>query len=121
MAERAVDREPISEGEFRDLQGKYRGFARNRLPCEARSSSPSALRGPTRLASLNSETEKFLPTSRESRDAVGGQYVNLQRAASDSAERHWGRVVFYVSDVDRMHARALAAGLRPAFAPRDAS
>ncbi len=53
--------------------------------------------------------------------AVGGQYVNLQRAAPDSAERHWGRVVFYVSDVDRMYARALAAGLRPASAPRDAS
>jgi hypothetical protein len=28
----AVDREPVSESEFPDLQGKYREFARNRLP-----------------------------------------------------------------------------------------
>jgi len=33
----------------------------------------------------------------------------------------WGRVIFHVSDVDAFHARALAAGLHPQDAPRDAS
>ncbi len=32
MAVRAVNREPVSEGEFPDLQGKYRELPRNRLP-----------------------------------------------------------------------------------------
>ena len=32
MAVRAVDREPVSLAEFPDPQGKYREFARNRLP-----------------------------------------------------------------------------------------
>jgi uncharacterized glyoxalase superfamily protein PhnB len=32
----------------------------------------------------------------------------------------WGRVIFYVDDVDAQHARACAAGLSPLFAPRDA-
>ena len=53
--------------------------------------------------------------------AVGGQYVNLQRADAGGGGRRWGRVVFYVGDVDGMHTRAIAAGLRPMFAPRDAS
>ena len=52
---------------------------------------------------------------------VGGQYLNLQQVALDDGERRWGRVIFYVADVDAMHARATAAGLRPLFAPRDAS
>ena len=33
----------------------------------------------------------------------------------------WGRVIFYVSDVDALHRRALEAGLSPEDAPRDAS
>src|SRR5262245_46898807 len=32
----------------------------------------------------------------------------------------WGRVIFYVSDVDAFHARAVAAGLEPETAPADA-
>jgi catechol 2,3-dioxygenase-like lactoylglutathione lyase family enzyme len=53
--------------------------------------------------------------------AVGEQYLNLQHAEPDDEPRRWGRVIFYVGDVDGMHARATAAGLSPLFPPRDAS
>jgi catechol 2,3-dioxygenase-like lactoylglutathione lyase family enzyme len=51
--------------------------------------------------------------------AFGGAYLNL------IAETHgpigwWGRAIVYVSDVDGMYRKALAAGLAPAFEPRDA-
>ncbi len=39
------------------------------------------------------------------------------------AERRWswwGRVIFYHSDVDALHASVVAAGYRPDTAPRDA-
>ena len=32
----------------------------------------------------------------------------------------WGRIIFYVSDVDAYYARAIAAGLIPEAQPRDA-
>jgi catechol 2,3-dioxygenase-like lactoylglutathione lyase family enzyme len=32
----------------------------------------------------------------------------------------WGRVIIYVSDVDALYQKAVAAGLRPEFAPADA-
>jgi hypothetical protein len=32
----------------------------------------------------------------------------------------WGRVIFYVADVDAVHQHALAAGYRPTTTPRDA-
>jgi predicted enzyme related to lactoylglutathione lyase len=32
----------------------------------------------------------------------------------------WGRVIFYVADVDALYDRALAAGCQPTSAPRDA-
>lgn len=52
---------------------------------------------------------------------VGGGYLNLaldpeRRSSGDL----WGRVVFWVDDVDAMHRRALAAGLAPTKAPADA-
>jgi catechol 2,3-dioxygenase-like lactoylglutathione lyase family enzyme len=46
-------------------------------------------------------------------------YLNLA-SRPVSAPRGWGRVIFYVSDVDALHRRALAAGLEPATEPRDA-
>jgi catechol 2,3-dioxygenase-like lactoylglutathione lyase family enzyme len=51
--------------------------------------------------------------------AVGSGYLNLVSAPT-GAPQGWGRVVFYVSDVDELHARALTGGLTPATEPRDA-
>jgi catechol 2,3-dioxygenase-like lactoylglutathione lyase family enzyme len=51
--------------------------------------------------------------------AVGSGYLNLTTEADP--EGWWGRAIFYVSDVDAFHSRALAAGVEPAFAPRDAA
>ena len=74
MAVGAVWRELVSGDEIPDLQGKYREFARNRLWGEVGFTGPSPFRGPTQLISLNSVTGKFLPTSRESRDANSEGY-----------------------------------------------
>lgn len=49
---------------------------------------------------------------------VGGAYLNLARGTPPA--RLWGRVILYVSDVDAMHARALACGYQPAMPPADA-
>ena len=49
---------------------------------------------------------------------AGESYLNL--IAAEGAPGFWGRAIFYVEDVDEFHASALAAGLRPEFAPRDA-
>lgn len=51
---------------------------------------------------------------------AGAQYLNLQRRERAVPPRGWGRVIFYVTDVDAMHRRALARGIVPDFAPRDA-
>jgi len=50
---------------------------------------------------------------------VGRNHLNLEYEAGDPDTR-WGRAIFYVSDVDTVYERALAAGMRPQFAPRDA-
>jgi catechol 2,3-dioxygenase-like lactoylglutathione lyase family enzyme len=53
---------------------------------------------------------------------VGAGYLNLQLEEVGSARREqWGRVVFWVDDVDAMYQRALAAGLAPESSPMDAS
>jgi catechol 2,3-dioxygenase-like lactoylglutathione lyase family enzyme len=51
--------------------------------------------------------------------ALGSGYLNLVSRPS-GAPHGWGRVIFYVSDVDALHGRVLAAGLAPATEPRDA-
>jgi catechol 2,3-dioxygenase-like lactoylglutathione lyase family enzyme len=50
---------------------------------------------------------------------AGSGYVNI--ALGRPPERLWGRAILYVSDVDAMHRRALAAGYRPEMPPSDAS
>lgn len=50
---------------------------------------------------------------------VGTGFLNLQLGA-DRATGVWGRAIFWVDDVDAMHARAVAAGLRPETPPADA-
>jgi catechol 2,3-dioxygenase-like lactoylglutathione lyase family enzyme len=52
---------------------------------------------------------------------AGGGYLNVQ--ADDAwrpPDRVWGRVIFYVDDVDAMFDRVVAAGLSPETRPADA-
>lgn len=51
---------------------------------------------------------------------VGSGYLNLVATPNNQIGKNWGRVIFYVSNVDDMYARAIAAGLHPEFPPRDA-
>jgi catechol 2,3-dioxygenase-like lactoylglutathione lyase family enzyme len=53
---------------------------------------------------------------------VGGGYLNLQLFPDDNDGRPvWGRVVFWVRDVDVMYQRALDAGFAPTTAPTNAT
>jgi catechol 2,3-dioxygenase-like lactoylglutathione lyase family enzyme len=52
---------------------------------------------------------------------AGDGYLNL---ILQPPERHWswwGRTIFYVPDVDALHARLIAAGVPPETSPRDAA
>ncbi len=52
---------------------------------------------------------------------VGAGYLNLQLDTTGSRRSAiWGRVVFWVDDVDALYRRALEAGLSPTTAPADA-
>ena len=51
---------------------------------------------------------------------VGAGFLNLDLRPGFAGAGPWGRAIFYVSDVDAVHARALAAGLSPSMPPRDA-
>ncbi len=52
---------------------------------------------------------------------VGGSFLNIVAVSRDQAWTWWGRIIFHVSDVDAVYARAVSLGLSPQFAPRDAS
>jgi len=52
--------------------------------------------------------------------AAGSSSLNVIAAPQDATLSWWGRAIFYVDDVDAMHARALAAGFTPQAEPRDA-
>jgi catechol 2,3-dioxygenase-like lactoylglutathione lyase family enzyme len=51
---------------------------------------------------------------------AGSGFLNLDARPGFDGARGWGRAIFYVSDVDAVHERALASGLQPSMAPRDA-
>jgi catechol 2,3-dioxygenase-like lactoylglutathione lyase family enzyme len=51
---------------------------------------------------------------------AGPGYLNLIAQPAQRCWSWWGRIIFYVDDVDACHKRALAAGHRPSTAPRDA-
>jgi catechol 2,3-dioxygenase-like lactoylglutathione lyase family enzyme len=53
--------------------------------------------------------------------SAGNACLNLTTEGSEREWSWWGRLIFYVSDVDALHGRAIAAGLRPDAAPRDAT
>jgi catechol 2,3-dioxygenase-like lactoylglutathione lyase family enzyme len=59
-------------------------------------------------------------TARFTSFRAGTQYLNLIAAEAGKAWNWWGRVIFYDSDVDALHARFVAAGCRPSGEPRDA-
>jgi len=60
------------------------------------------------------------PDARFTSFEAGPSYLNLTAEAPEGHWSWWGRAIFHVDDVDATHSRALAAGLRPSFAPRDA-
>jgi catechol 2,3-dioxygenase-like lactoylglutathione lyase family enzyme len=51
---------------------------------------------------------------------AGTGYLNLIAQPAERRWSWWGRVIFYVADVDALYDRALAAGFEPATVPRDA-
>ena len=51
---------------------------------------------------------------------AGPNYLNLIVQPAERRWSWWGRLIFYVSDVDALHSRLVAAGCRPDTAPRDA-
>ncbi len=60
---------------------------------------------------------------------AGDSYLNLMLGAVEQPEQRGPsnpfneikfRAIFYVDDVDQFHAQAVAAGIEPLFAPRDA-
>ncbi len=51
---------------------------------------------------------------------VGDGYLNLGLRPDPGDVSGWGQTIFYVADVDAMHARVIEAGFVPEFEPRDA-
>lgn len=51
---------------------------------------------------------------------AGPSYLNLIDQPTERRWSWWGRVIFYVTDVDALYERALAVGYQPATVPRDA-
>lgn len=51
---------------------------------------------------------------------AGPGFLNLMQVPPEETFGPWGRAIFYVTDVDAVHERALQAGLTPEFAPSDA-
>ena len=52
---------------------------------------------------------------------VGSQHLNLAASPEPPARRGATRVIFYVDDVDALHAHVVGLGLRPEAPPRDAT
>jgi catechol 2,3-dioxygenase-like lactoylglutathione lyase family enzyme len=53
--------------------------------------------------------------------AAGSCYVNLIAQPAGQRWSWWGRVIFYVADVDALYRHVLALNLRPDMEPRDAA
>ncbi|MHB8576601.1 MAG: VOC family protein [Dehalococcoidia bacterium] len=51
---------------------------------------------------------------------AGSTHLSLVVAAPEARWSWWGRVIFYVRDVDATHRRALASGYAPETSPADA-
>src|SRR3954447_10424910 len=59
--------------------------------------------------------QRHLPSFR-----AGTSYLNLVTQPADRQWSWWGRVIFYVADVDELYEHARAAGFSSATAPGDA-
>jgi catechol 2,3-dioxygenase-like lactoylglutathione lyase family enzyme len=51
---------------------------------------------------------------------AGSSYLNITLQPPERSWSWWGRVIFYVSDVDACYEHAIAQGLHPDAAPRNA-
>jgi len=51
---------------------------------------------------------------------VGGNFINLITQPVERRWSWWGRLIFYVSDVDALYSRLVGAGCLPDTPPRDA-
>ncbi|MBV8133536.1 MAG: VOC family protein [Alphaproteobacteria bacterium] len=51
---------------------------------------------------------------------AGSNFINLIAQPSERQWSWWGRLIFYVSDVDALYSRLVGAGCSPDAAPRDA-
>jgi len=51
---------------------------------------------------------------------AGPGYLNLIAQPGQQRWSWWGRIIFYVADVDAFYDRAVATGCRPTTMPRDA-
>src|SRR5438128_2001034 len=51
---------------------------------------------------------------------AGASYLNLSAQPADRQWSWWGRVIFYVADVDACFAQAVAMGMKPGTTPCDA-
>ena len=51
---------------------------------------------------------------------AGSSYLNITVQPRERTWSWWGRVIFYVSDVDAFYEQAIAQGLHPDATPRDA-
>jgi uncharacterized glyoxalase superfamily protein PhnB len=51
---------------------------------------------------------------------AGSSYLNITLQPSERTWSWWGRAIFYVTDVDAFYEHAIAQGLHPDAAPRDA-
>jgi catechol 2,3-dioxygenase-like lactoylglutathione lyase family enzyme len=49
-----------------------------------------------------------------------GQHLNIELHPGFVLSGVWGRVIFYVSDVDLLYQRLVDAGMKPTTEPRDA-
>jgi len=53
--------------------------------------------------------------------SAGSSYVNLTAQPPDRTWSWWGRVIFYVSDVDAFYQQVIDRGLHPQTPPRNAT
>jgi catechol 2,3-dioxygenase-like lactoylglutathione lyase family enzyme len=53
--------------------------------------------------------------------SAGNACLNLTTEGSERSWSWWGRLIFYVSDVDALHRWAISSGLQPDTAPADAT